>query len=154
MGPAAVSTAGDASVDGGESGDRGAESQVDPRGPHCFRDIAGHVGVQHRAHGCVQPFDHRHVEAASEQPLRDLQSDVAGADHHGAPGPRVESLFHLRRVVEGAELQHPFRVDARPRRGDARRAGADEEFVIVLDRLPTGVEVAHRHGRRHGSRLR
>ena len=31
---------GDASVGGGESGDRGAESQVDPRGPHRVRDSA------------------------------------------------------------------------------------------------------------------
>ena len=131
----------------GEPGNRDAQPQVDSRGLHRVRDTRRHVGVQHRTHRRVESFDHRHVEAASEQPLRDFQSDVAGADDHGAAGARVESSFHRRRVVEGPELQHALRVDARPRRGDARCAGADEEFVVMFDRFPTGVEVAHRHGR-------
>ncbi len=106
---------GDTSIDRGEPGDRGAQSEVDARGAHRVRDTGGDVGVEHGAHRRVEPFDHRHVKAALEQALGDLQSDVAGADHHGAAGARAQPSLHLRRIVEGPKLQHTLRIDAGPR---------------------------------------
>ena len=138
----------DASAGRAEAGDRGAEPQVDARGAHRSGDAGGHVGVQHGGHRRVQPFHDRHFEAAFEQALCDFQPDVAGADDDGAPGARAEQPFDLRRVVQGAQLQHTLRVDARPGRRDPRCAGADEQFVVGQRGIATAVEVAHGHGRR------
>lgn len=109
-------------------------------------DVDGHVGVEHGTHRCSQPLHHGHVKAAFEQPFRDLQSDVAGTDHHRAPRTCDKQPFHFSRVVERAQLHRPLRVDTWPFRRDARRAGADQQFVIVLRRLPARIEVTHGHG--------
>ncbi len=69
-----------------ETGNRRAEPQVDTGGTQGVRDVASHVGVQDGTHRCVEQFDHRDVEAACKQTLRDFESDIARADHHGAPG--------------------------------------------------------------------
>ena len=113
----------DASIGRGEAGDRGAESQVDPAARIASATPRGHVGVQHRTHRRVEPFDHRHVETAFKQSLRNLQSDVAGADHHGAPGPGVESSFHRppRRRESGAAARRPRRCPATEGRCPMRR---------------------------------
>ena len=43
--------------------------------------------------------------------------------YHGAPRAGDKQPFHLRRVVQGPQLQHPFRVNAWPGWRDAGRAG-------------------------------
>ena len=149
-GPCRAFDSSDVPVDHGETGDCGAESQVDAGGAHRVRDSGGHVAIEHGAHGRVEPFDHCYVEAACEQALRDLQSDVAGADHHGASGPSDKPLLYLGGVFQRSQLQDTFGVYARPRRRDAGCAGGDEEFVVVHGRLPVLVEVANRHGRSLG----
>jgi hypothetical protein len=74
----------------------------------------------------------------------DLQSDGAGTDHHGALRTYGQQSFHLCRVVQGPQVQHPLRGDVRPRRRNARRTRGNQEFVEMHLGLQARVKVPHR----------
>ena len=89
------------------------------------------LGVEPR-HQSFGPLDHGGLQPTRPECLRELQPDVAAADHDGAGGALVEAGDDVVHVGDVAQHVDPRVVRARDRRPDRFRSGAQHQLVVGL----------------------
>ena len=83
----------------------------------------GHVGIK-RGHDVPAALDHRDVQAAVSQVLGHLQSNEAAAYYHRGCGARgFNKTVNLKRVLDGAQGEDAFVIDAGQVGDDGMGAG-------------------------------
>jgi hypothetical protein len=130
-------------VVGVEAGHALAESQRHVEPAHRFDQHLPHVRVE-GGHRGRSPVDQRDGDSARAHRLGDLQTDVAGADHHRSSGPvALQHPAHREPVLEGLHPEDPVRVDTGQIRADRSGAGGYHQPVEPLPGLGALVETAH-----------
>ena len=115
--------------------------------------LVAHVRVDDRRHLLVErredmrrAFDHGGEEAALVEILRDLEADVAAADHHRPARPvlaeRGHDAIEIGNVVQGEDALGGDAGDRRPHDFGAR---GKQQAIVRLVRLGAGFEVAQPH---------
>ncbi len=110
---------------------RGAQPEVHVVRGHVVVQDPGELGVEPR-HQPVGPLDHGGLQPPRPEGLRELQSDVAAADHDGARGAKVETGDDVVHVGDVPQHVNPRVVRARDRRSNRFRPGAQHELVVGL----------------------
>ena len=127
-----------------------AEVELDRLVAEVRMDDRRHLLVEWRE-DVRRALDHGGEEAALVEILRDLEADVAAADHHGPPRVRLAERGHDSvEIGNGVQGENSSGIDA----GDlawphGRCAWRQEQAIVGLVCLFAGVEVAQTHGFRH-----
>ena len=119
-----------------------------------FDRLVAHVRVDDRRHLLVErredmrrAFDHGGEQAALVEILRDLETDVAAADHHRPARPvfaeRRHDAIEVGDIVQGEDALGADAGDRRPHDFGARRK---EQTIVMLVRLRAGFKIAQAHG--------
>ncbi|MNS89561.1 hypothetical protein D3C72_1235780 [compost metagenome] len=127
-------------LDGRETG---AQTQIDPLFPDTGMEHVGHLFI-HRRHHLIGELQQGDLQLALVQRLHHLQPDKAAADHGDmARLVMVQSrqdAIHVRNVAQGV---HARAVDAGERRTNGHRPRAQQQHIVGLALLFTGLQVAH-----------